>query len=81
MIVWTHAVVGVLHVCVLYFCICTCSHFIIIIIIIITSIIIIINVRSQRRMASLVFPSKKIYLQLQKTTKLGAFASLPIISQ
>ena len=25
MIVWTHAVLGVLHVCVLYFCICTCS--------------------------------------------------------
>ena len=25
MIVWTHAVLGVLHACVLYFCICTCS--------------------------------------------------------
>ena len=25
MIVWTHAVLGVLYVCVLYFCICTCS--------------------------------------------------------
>ena len=25
MIVWTHAVLGVLYTCVLYFCICTCS--------------------------------------------------------
>ena len=25
MIVWTHAVLGVLYACVLYFCICTCS--------------------------------------------------------
>ena len=25
MIVWTPAVLGVLHACVLYFCICTCS--------------------------------------------------------
>ena len=25
MIVWTHAVLGVLCTCVLYFCICTCS--------------------------------------------------------
>ena len=25
MIVWTHAVLGVLYACVLYFCICSCS--------------------------------------------------------
>ena len=25
MIVWTHAVLGVLYVCVLYFCVCPCS--------------------------------------------------------
>ena len=25
MIVWTHAVLGVLYACVLYFCVCTCS--------------------------------------------------------
>ena len=25
MIVWTHAVLGVLYACVLYFCMCTCS--------------------------------------------------------
>ena len=25
MIVWTHAVLGVLYLCVLYFCICNCS--------------------------------------------------------
>ena len=25
MIVWTHAVLGVLYACVMYFCICTCS--------------------------------------------------------
>ena len=25
MTVWTHAVLGVLYACVLYFCICTCS--------------------------------------------------------
>ena len=26
MTVWTHAVLGVFHACVLYFCICTCSE-------------------------------------------------------
>ena len=25
MLVWTHAILGVLYACVLYFCICTCS--------------------------------------------------------
>ena len=27
MVVWTHAVLGVLYACVLYFCICTCSAY------------------------------------------------------